>query len=270
MDDLIAVDTEWLTQHLDDPTLVLVDVRPPQFFVQGHIPGSVNLPIFLFSSPDGRVPSPEFIGSRLGNAGIGNHHHVVAYDDGESPSAAVLFRLLKFYRHSQVSILDGGITQWLHEGRDAEYSASQRPATQYQPAKPDFDSVATLDDVVKAIGADSSVLVDTRAPAEYLGLQRTASRNGHIPGAVNIEWSNNLIQQKGMFYTLRPDEEIKQLYRQAGVTPDKEVIVHCQSGFRASETYMVLKNLGYPKVRTYLPGWQEWGNRDDTPVEDQQ
>lgn len=267
MEPEIVVSAEWLTLHLDDDDLVIVDVRPPQFYMQAHLPGAVNLPVFFLGGPAGGPPSPEALAPRLGALGISRDTHVVAYDDGASPSAARLFWVLRYLAHPRVSILDGGITNWRHEGRDWDYSPVQPVAAEYALGPVDGSVVATLDEVRDVAGGDSAAIVDVRTPGEYLGVQTSAARNGHIPGAVNVDWTNNLGAADDGIPLLRPEEDLRLLYREAAVTPDKRVIVYCQSGARAAETFLVLQKLGYPSVAVYGPGWQEWGNRDDTPVD---
>jgi thiosulfate/3-mercaptopyruvate sulfurtransferase len=262
----IFVDTDWLSERLDSG-LATVDVRPPQFYTQEHIPGAVNLPIFFLSSPSGGPPESEALARRLGSLGITRDTHVVAYDDGSSPAAAVLFRLLNYFQHPKASVLDGGITKWRREGRDVEYQPVRPDPATYDIGAPNPAAAADVDRVLGALGKDDTAILDVRSPAEYLGLQRTAHRDGHIPGAVNIEWSNNLELTAEMINELRPDSELRELYEGMGVTPDKSVIVYCQTGARASATYAVLKTLGYERVATFVPGWQEWGNLPDTPVE---
>lgn len=264
----VVVDTEWLAAQQGNADVIVVDVRPPQFYTQGHIPGAVNLPIFLLSSPWGGPPGPDSLAARLGSLGIGNNTHVVAYDDGASPSAASLFRALTGYGHRSVSVLDGGITKWRHEGRDLEYTAEQIPPAEYQLEAPVDATQIGLDETVAAIQEPDTALLDVRSPAEYLGHQITAAQDGHIPGAVNVEWSNNLTLTPDGLRVLRSDGELRELYRTAGVRPDKRVIVYCQTGERASETYLILRKLGFDRVSVYLPGWVEWGNRPDLPVEE--
>jgi thiosulfate/3-mercaptopyruvate sulfurtransferase len=128
--------------------------------------------------------------------------------------------------------------------------------------------LADLQRVRSALEAGDAVILDVRTPAEYLGLQATAARNGHVPGAVNVDWSNNLEASGDAVASLRSDDELRDLYAQAGVKADKNVIVYCQTGHRASETFLVLRKLGFERVATYGPGWQEWGNRSDVPVDE--
>lgn len=266
MDRHLVVETEWLEAHLEDGPVV-VDARPPQFYMQAHIPGAVNIPVFLMMSPSGREPSPSLIAQRLGQAGISRKDSLVAYDDGESAQAASFLWLLAYIDHPGVALLDGGLTKWAKEGRRWETERRLRPPVAYPVPESNSSVLATLDDVRRAIGSADAVIVDTRTAGEYLGFQRTAARNGHIPGAVNIDTADNLIRSIGDVTQLQPEDGLRKLYEGAGVTPEKRVIVHCGSGVRSSQTFAVLKALGYPDVRNYVGGWQEWGNRSDTEVE---
>jgi thiosulfate/3-mercaptopyruvate sulfurtransferase len=109
------------------------------------------------------------------------------------------------------------------------------------------------------------VILDVRTAAEFSGADKRAQRAGHIPGAVNVDWSQALVG--GGDLRLRPADQLHTLYAAAGVTPDKEVILHCQSHQRSAHSYVVLKSLGYPRLRGYPGSWSEWGNTTDTPVE---
>lgn len=265
--DEIVVEAGWVAEHWQDEDVQLVDVRPPHFYLQGHLPGAVNLPTFFLAAPNGAPIGAASLAQRLSSVGIARDTHVVAYDDGASPAAALLFRVLKMYTHPRISVLDGGITAWRHAGFDWEYGQAMPREVEYEPGEFDPEVLVNTEAALKLLGQDDVVFVDVRSPAEFLGLQMTAARNGHIPGAVNIDWSNNLAQATDMIKVVRPDGELRDLYAGAGVTPEKQVIVYCQSANRASETYMILKKLDYPRVSVYVPGWQEWGNRDDTPVD---
>ncbi|GAC1474346.1 MAG: sulfurtransferase [Chloroflexota bacterium] len=266
MDAPIVVNTEWLGEHINDPNVVVVDVRPPPLYNRGHVPGAVNLPLFLLSNPTGGVAQPDHVAARLGAAGIQLSSHVVAYDDGASTTASELFWLLSYCRHPRASVLDGGATKWASEGRLWNSHSSLVTPVLYEAAEPDFDVFADLDDVLAALDSSNAVILDTRGRAEFMGLQRTARRDGHIPGAVHIDWLDNLSTDQE-YVCLVPDDRLRHMYAAAGVTPDKKVYVHCQIGHRAAESFMVLKKLGYPSVAVYVDGWQEWGNRADTPVQ---
>jgi thiosulfate/3-mercaptopyruvate sulfurtransferase len=243
--------------------VVIVDARPPFFHAQGHVPGAVNLPLFAIA----RAQSGEEIAARAGQVGISRDSPVVLYDDGESPTASHLAFLLEGIGHPSISVLDGGITKWARDGFDVDYSLVALPEAEYGSTGTASGMAASTDDVLRAVNDPGTVIVDVRNPSEYLGVLPTARRNGHIPGAINIEWSNNLESKAGVA-RLRSSEELKRMYEDAGVTPDKKVILHCQSGNRSTFSWLVLKHLGYENVTNYAAGWQVWGNRLDTPVEE--
>ena len=128
-----------------------------------------------------------------------------------------------------------------------------------------FDPVATRQFILDHLSDDNVVILDTRNPAEYNGVKVFAQRGGHIPGAVNIEWTEAMDKQHDM--RLKPEAELRQMLEQHGITPDKTVVVHCQTHHRSAHTYMVLKSLGYENVKGYPGSWSDWGNEPNTPIE---
>ncbi len=123
--------------------------------------------------------------------------------------------------------------------------------------------MCTLDQVTASLEKPSAVIIDARSPEEYAGATVRNKKDGHVPGAVNIEWRNNL-KEDGTFKSAR---ELRRLYEQVGITPKKEIITYCQSGGRAAHTLFALRLIGFDKSRNYYGSWQEWGNQEDTPVE---
>jgi len=266
--DPLIVDTDWLSERLEDSDYAVVDVRQPYFYGQGHVPGAVNLPDYYLYGDSGAPPPADDLAGRIGALGITRDTHVIACDDGGSYAAARLFWVLRHFRHDAVSVLDGGITRWRAEGKDWEYTPAVPSPVAYEIGEPDDATIADVQTVMSAVGAPDTVLLDVRSPGEYLGLQMSAARNGRIPGAINIDWVNNLERVNGAYFRFRGIEELRTLYETAGATPDKTVLVYCQAGGRSSATFLVLRALGYPNVHMYPAGWQEWGNRSDTPVEE--
>jgi thiosulfate/3-mercaptopyruvate sulfurtransferase len=129
--------------------------------------------------------------------------------------------------------------------------------------KRELQTIATWREVKSAIGSEGSVIVDTRSDGEYCGTTVRAKRGGAIPGAVHIEWTRNL----GSDGAFKPEPELREMYESAGVTPDREVLTYCQGGYRAAHSYIALRLLGYPRVRNYVGSWNEWGDREDLPIE---
>ena len=113
------------------------------------------------------------------------------------------------------------------------------------------------------LGAADLAVLDTRTDGEYHGTTVRAKRGGAVPGAVHVEWTRNL-GDDGAF---KPADQLRAMYEEAGVASDKEVISYCQGGYRAAHGYLALRLLGYPRVRTYLGSWKEWGDREDLPIE---
>jgi thiosulfate/3-mercaptopyruvate sulfurtransferase len=263
----VFVDASWLSDHLESTDLIVVDAREPYFYSQGHLPGAVSLPAISMRTRTGMPPPTQPLARRLGELGIARESLVILYDDGASASAAMLYWLLDSIGHPQAAIVNGGITAWHRAGLEIEYIPIGEAPVNYIVEQENAAALATLDDVQEAIGDPDSIILDVRSPAEYLGLQVQAARGGHIPGAVNIDWILNFDRGADGVAHLKSDDDLRLLYETAGAIPDKQVIVHCQSGSRSTMTYAVLKSIGFERVRNYAMGWEEWGNRDDTPID---
>jgi thiosulfate/3-mercaptopyruvate sulfurtransferase len=127
------------------------------------------------------------------------------------------------------------------------------------------EHVADKKYILGRLGAPDLVILDARTPGEHNGSDRRALRAGHIPGAVNIDWSRALRGNGDL--RLLDTERLRALYEAHGITPDKEVIVHCQTHQRSSHSYFALKSLGFPRIKGYPGSWSDWGNDPDTPIE---
>ena len=122
-----------------------------------------------------------------------------------------------------------------------------------------------MDYVLQRLGDPTVAILDARSVAEYDGKDKRARRVGHIPGAVNLNWTTTIDQTRKM--RLKEQQELRKMLSAIGVTPDKEVIVYCHTHHRSSHTYIMLKALGFPNVKAYPGSWSEWGNHPDTPIE---
>ena len=257
---------EQLRDSLKTPKLALMDMRPPEAFANGHIPGARSFDIFGISLIDTR-PQPLdaflwMIEHLIQAKGVNHDSSVVIYDDIAGMRSARLFWFLEFFGHDDVHVLNGGYNAWIASGFPTTREAAVPKAGDFK-MKPRRELLATVDDVQRRLDSKDSVIVDTRSDGEYTGQIVRAARGGAIPGAVHLEWTHNL-DEKGF---LKSAAELQRMYAEHHIRPDQEIIPHCHGGYRSAHTYLALRLIGYPRVRNYLGSWGEWGNRADLPIE---
>jgi thiosulfate/3-mercaptopyruvate sulfurtransferase len=247
------------------PPLV-IDCRPAEEFAAGHIASAVHLDLWGVSLIDtSDAPLRAFmwmIGHVFANRGVTPERPVVVYEADSGMRAARAFWFLEYLGHPNVRVLDGGSNAWVAAGQPLTTVAmAPTPSSWHGHADP--SKIATWADVRDRLGRADVAIVDTRSDAEYFGDAVRAKRGGAIPGAVHLEWKQNLTPD-GRF---KSDAELAQMYAEAGVTPEAEVITYCQGGYRAAHAYLALRLIDYPNVRNYTGSWKEWGDREDLPVE---
>jgi thiosulfate/3-mercaptopyruvate sulfurtransferase len=245
---------------------LILDLRPPDGYAAGHVPGALHLDLFGVSLID-TDPAPLkaflwMIEHLFATRGVEASTPVVVYDDQSGIRAARAFWFLEHFGHRSVRVLDGGFGAWTRGGRPVTRDAAPATVTDWKGSR-DAATIATWREVKAAIGQPDSVILDARSDGEYCGTTVRAARGGAVPGAVHIEWTENL-GQDGAF---KPASELKKMYEDAGVTPDREVITYCQGGYRAAHSYLALRLIGFPRVRNYIGSWKEWGDRLDLPIE---
>lgn len=248
------------------PRPLLLDLRPPEAYAAGHISTAIHLDLWGVSLID-TDPAPLaafmwMIEHVMAVHGVDAATPVVVYDEQSGVRAARAFWFLEHFGHPSVRVLDGGFNTWSAAGLPVTRDAAPPPKSEWTGRR-DQRTLATWKDVKNAIGHNDSVIVDTRSDAEHEGTLVRARRGGAVPGAVHIEWTRNL-SESGEF---KHADELKKMYADAGVTPDREVITYCQGGYRAANSYLALRLLGYPRVRMYIGSWKEWGDREDLPIE---
>jgi thiosulfate/3-mercaptopyruvate sulfurtransferase len=267
------VGADWVEAHLDDPSIVLVEVdEDTAAYDKNHIRGAVRLDW----KKDLQDPvRRDFIGkdqfeALLSERGIGNDDTIVLYGGNNNWFAAYAYWYFKLYGHGDVRLLDGGRKRWELDSRELVDDTVSRPATTYTAKEQDRSIRAFRDEVEAAIGQKN--LVDVRSPDEFAGRllapahlpQEQSQRPGHIPTARNIPWS----QAANDDGTFKSDAELGTLYGDKGVDLAKDTIAYCRIGERSAHTWFVLHELlGQPNVKNYDGSWTEWGSLVGVPIE---
>lgn len=268
----VVVSAEWVVDHLED--VAVVDVRDPwEYEGIGHVPLAVNVPFDAFRAPEhaaddsdasgngagevGMLPGREAFATLLGEAGIGDDDRIVAYDDDHGVFAARLLVTAELYGHDpgKLHLLDGDFSAWQREHEMATGDPEIEAAT-YEADDPSGDEVPLIDQEAVAAAIDTdAVIVDTREAWEYA--------EGHIPGAVRLDW-RELVDDETR--GLKPRERIEEILADRGLTRDRPIVLYCNTARRISHTYTVLRQLGYEDVAFYEGSLTEW-EADGRPLE---
>lgn len=262
----LVIEPNDLLERLDAPELILVDLTSSARYEAGHIRGArfVDPKRTQLGKPPapGLLPDTADLEQLFGELGHNPDAVYVVYDDEGGGWAGRFIWLLDVIGHSGYHYLDGGVLAW--EAQALPLSTEVPPVAGGPVALTLHDEpTATREYLQSRLGADDLAIWDARAPTEYSGEKVVAAKGGHIPGAVNFEWTAGMDKARN----LRIRQDMPQILQDLGITPDKEVITHCQTHHRSGFTYLVAKALGYPRVKAYAGSWGEWGNHPDTPVE---
>ena len=269
----VLVSAEWVEENLDAPKTVFVEVdEDTSAYEGGHIAGAVRLDwkTELQDQVKRDFVDQQQFSKLLSDKGISNDDTVILYGGNNNWFAAYAYWYFKLYGHNDVKLLDGGRKKWELDGRPLVKDVPERAATSYTAAAPNNDIRAFRDEVIAAIGEKN--LVDVRSPDEFSGKilapahlpQEQSQRAGHIPTAISVPWSK-AANEDGTF---KSDEELAELYAEAGLDGDKLTIAYCRIGERSSHTWFVLQELlGHQNVKNYDGSWTEYGSLVGAPIE---
>ncbi len=272
----MLVSTDWLSERLDDPSVVVVESdEDVLLYDTGHIPGAIKIDwhMDLNDALTRDYVDAEAFARLLSAKGITRDSTVVFYGDNFNWWAAYALWVFTLFGHRDVRLLDGGRQKWVAEGRPLTTDVPQRAPTEYPTVERDDAPIrAFRDDVMRHVERNGA-LVDVRSPQEYSGEllhmpdypQEGSMRGGHIPGARSVPWKR-AAHDDGTF---RPVGELRAIYlEEQGLSPDDDVVAYCRIGERSSHTWFVLKHLlGFERVRNYDGSWTEWGNLVRAPIE---
>jgi len=266
------ISTEELARWQKDRPVTVIDVRTDVFtYLKGHLPEAEYLNTETIRASEGGIPtrllSAEAYRQLFSRLGLSFDRPVVIYSAGETHNidATFLAFLLAGFGHPQVYVLDGGYFKWELEQRPIAKHYPRLPVTQF-PSVAFRPDTANLDDVKRALRDHGAVLVDARPPDQYAGEAGAQMRRGHIPGAINHYWQDDLTQE-GFGHIWKSRDALSSAYAAQGISPDKNIIAYCNSATEASHVHFTLRYLlGYPKVRVYVGSWTEWAELEDLPV----
>ena len=273
--DAALIECTELSQKYSREDYKVIDLRKPEKYRLGHIPNAINIwrNDIVNSEKDygGMMAKRNAIESLFGKLGIKNGDQIIIYDDKGLCDAARLWWILDFYGYSKVKLLNGGFTKWKKGNglisldtvvvEEASFTFTNSPDQK-------MHYYADISEVKNAISDSNVVLLDTRELEEYTGdfMKKGAYRSGRIPSSYWCNWSETVDYKNSTQF--KDLEKLKMIYASKGITPDKEIIVYCQSGVRSAHTTFVLTQLlNYPNVKNYDGSWIEWSYFKELPIE---
>ncbi len=245
--------------------VLIIDLCSEQSYAAGHVPSAVFVAPKALSCGQppapGRLPDQHHLDNLFSELGLTADTHVVVYDDEGGGWAGRMIWLLDVIGHRHYSYINGGLPAWKSAGLALQTTSCQRHAVQQQVTI-HREPIAEIADILPHLGQPDLTIWDARGPLEYSGEKVLAAKGGHIPGAINAEWTSLMDPTRD----LRIRTDAREYLAALGIDGSKPIVTHCQTHHRSAFTYLVGKMLGFD-IKGYHGSWSEWGNHPDTPVE---
>jgi thiosulfate/3-mercaptopyruvate sulfurtransferase len=258
----LLVEASGLRQSAAAERFRILDARGRQKYLGGHILGAVWVDHAAWSKAFSESQDQTAWSRRIGAVGIDVDTPVVIYDDNSMKDASRIWWILRYWGIRDVRLLNGGWAAWqVAGGKSVTREESLDAGT--PKLRPQRERLTTKDQLLADLKNHSVQIIDARSAGEHCGLEQTARRNGAIPGAVNLEWSELIDKQSQRF---KSADELAKLLRDRGIDLEHPAVTHCQSGGRSSVMAFALELMGAKQVGNYYRSWAEWGNAEDTPI----
>ncbi len=240
----------------------MLDTRSKAKYEAGHVPGAVRVDAAAWSKAFNAEPDASHWSKRIGDLGVDRETPVVVYGDSDTPDAARIWWMLRYWGIKDVRLLNGGWQAWEKDvGQTAKMDPQVTP--KHPQLEPQKGRLATKDQLLESLRSNPVQIIDARSLAEHCGQENTAKRNGAIPGAVHLEWKEVLDPRTHRF---KSADELTRLFQERKIDLKRPSVTHCQSGGRAAVMAFALELMGAKDVSNYYKSWAEWGNAENTPV----
>jgi thiosulfate/3-mercaptopyruvate sulfurtransferase len=255
-----VVDAAWVAAHLGEEGLLLADVRGPNAYIRGHLPGSIPLVLGSPAPVTDRSVLEDLaaeVGLRLRRHGVTGEERLVLYDGGDCIGACSSYQLAELAGHPAVAVMAGGLSAWQGELEQGVVELEKNR----NELEPRFEAVPTFEEIAARLNDPALTILDVRRTEEFTGRggYPCDPRQGHIAGARHLD-VGELFAAPGMPKTA---DEIRSL---VGLPEDAEIVAYCHSGSRSAIAAMALRRAGY-RARNYTGSWHEWSRHDELPME---